>query len=49
MIISYSGVPERIRTSDQQFRKLLLYPTELQKHIIVAIIALFTYIVNIAQ
>lgn len=27
---SFNGVPERIRTSDLQFRKPLLYPAELR-------------------
>jgi hypothetical protein len=29
----FVSVPERIRTSDLQFRKLLLYPAELLGHI----------------
>ena len=30
-----NGTPERIRTSDPQLRRLLLYPAELQAHIFI--------------
>jgi hypothetical protein len=36
---SYSGGAGRIRTADKQFRKLLLYPSELQPRSLKAILA----------
>ena len=41
-----NGAPERTRTSDTQFRKLLLYPAELQAHVLVHCIPYLYYMQN---
>src|SRR5260370_16045020 len=41
----FSGGAGRIRTADKQFRKLLLYPSELQPHVsIVILLARFCFL-----